>query len=105
MLTKKFWLKQRMGLGSVSNNKKFEFGKTPIELAQNEEKEENDANSMEVVVDRVEPIDMAAIVELTDKINPYLDEMYLAEKGKGAFLNGKSIKVSNKKLTSFCEKP
>ena len=25
MPTKKFWLKQRMGLGSVSNNKKFEF--------------------------------------------------------------------------------
>ena len=30
--------------------------------------------------------------------NPYIDEMFIAQKGKGAYLNGKSIKVSNKKL-------
>ena len=30
--------------------------------------------------------------------NPYTDEMFAAQKGKGAYLNGKSIKVSNKKL-------
>ncbi len=30
--------------------------------------------------------------------NPYLDEMFTAEKGKGAFLNGKPIKVSTNKL-------
>lgn len=28
---------------------------------------------------------------------PYFNEFYIAEKGKGAFLNGKRIKVSNKK--------
>lgn len=28
---------------------------------------------------------------------PYFNELYFAEKGKGAFLNGKHIKVSNKK--------
>lgn len=30
--------------------------------------------------------------------NPYTDEMFIAQKGQGAYLNGKSIKVSNKKL-------
>lgn len=30
--------------------------------------------------------------------NPYTNEMFVAQKGKGAYLNGKSIKVSNKKL-------
>ena len=30
--------------------------------------------------------------------NPYTDEMFVAQKSKGAYLNGKSIKVSNKKL-------
>ena len=30
--------------------------------------------------------------------NPYTDEMFIAQKGKGAYLNGKSIQVSNKKL-------
>lgn len=30
--------------------------------------------------------------------NPYLDEMFTAEKGKGAYLNGKAIHVSDKKL-------
>jgi len=30
--------------------------------------------------------------------NPYANEMFVAQKGKGAYLNGKSIKVSNKKL-------
>tara|TARA_Y100000310_G_scaffold70474_1_gene66150 strand:- start:9375 stop:10127 length:753 start_codon:yes stop_codon:yes gene_type:complete len=29
---------------------------------------------------------------------PYFNELYVAEKGKGAFLNGKKIKVSNKKM-------
>jgi len=28
---------------------------------------------------------------------PYFDELYVAEKGKGAFLNGKRLKVSNRK--------
>ena len=31
-------------------------------------------------------------------LNPYLNELYTAEKGKGAFLNGKKIAVSNKPL-------
>lgn len=30
--------------------------------------------------------------------NPYIDEMFIAQKGQGAYLNMKSIKVSNKKL-------
>lgn len=30
--------------------------------------------------------------------NPYIDEMFIAQKGKGAYLNGKTIRVSNKKL-------
>lgn len=30
--------------------------------------------------------------------NPYTDEMFVAQKGKGSYLNGKSINVSNKKL-------
>lgn len=30
--------------------------------------------------------------------NPYIDEMFIAQKGKGAYLNGESINVSNKKL-------
>ena len=30
--------------------------------------------------------------------NPYLDEMYSAEKGKGAYLNGNPIKVSDRSL-------
>ncbi len=30
--------------------------------------------------------------------NPYVDEMFVAQKGQGAYLNGKSINVSNKKL-------
>ena len=30
--------------------------------------------------------------------NPYLDEMFTAEKGKGAYLNGKAIQVSDKSL-------
>jgi myo-inositol-1(or 4)-monophosphatase len=30
--------------------------------------------------------------------NPYIDEMYKAEKGKGAYLNNKLIHVSNKKI-------
>ena len=30
--------------------------------------------------------------------NPYIDEMFIAQKGQGAYLNGKAIKVSNKKL-------
>ena len=30
--------------------------------------------------------------------NPYIDEMFVAQKGKGAYLNGESINVSNKKL-------
>ncbi|MDD3368586.1 MAG: inositol monophosphatase family protein [Lachnospiraceae bacterium] len=36
--------------------------------------------------------------------NPYLDELYSAEKGKGAFLNGTQIHVSDKNLPSslFC---
>ncbi len=37
---------------------------------------------------------------------PYLDELYVAEKNKGAFMNGKRIRVSNKKsgkiLNAFC---
>lgn len=32
--------------------------------------------------------------------NPYRDEMFYAEKGKGAFLNGRPIKVSNRPLES-----
>lgn len=31
-------------------------------------------------------------------LNPYLDELYTAEKGKGAYLNGKKITVSDKDL-------
>jgi myo-inositol-1(or 4)-monophosphatase len=36
--------------------------------------------------------------------NPYRDEMFYAEKGKGAFLNGKSIKVSDRDTghSMFC---
>ena len=30
--------------------------------------------------------------------NPYIDEMFVAQKGKGAYLNGNIIHVSNKKL-------
>ncbi|MGN0322072.1 MAG: inositol monophosphatase family protein [Oliverpabstia sp.] len=30
--------------------------------------------------------------------NPYLDEMFLAERGKGAYLNGRSIRVSDQPL-------
>ena len=30
--------------------------------------------------------------------NPYLDEMFTAQKGKGAYLNGEAISVSDKKL-------
>lgn len=30
--------------------------------------------------------------------NPYADEMFIAQKGKGAYLNGKVIRVSDKKL-------
>lgn len=30
--------------------------------------------------------------------NPYIDEMFIAQKGQGAYLNMKPIKVSNKKL-------
>lgn len=30
--------------------------------------------------------------------NPYLNEMFVAQKGKGSYLNGKPIKVSNKTL-------
>lgn len=31
--------------------------------------------------------------------NPYLDEMFVAQKGRGAFCNGKPIHVSNKELS------
>lgn len=31
--------------------------------------------------------------------NPYLDEMYIAQKNKGAYLNNKSLKVSDKTLS------
>ena len=30
--------------------------------------------------------------------NPYINEMFIAQRGKGAYLNGKQINVSNKKL-------
>lgn len=45
------------------------------------------------ILDKEEPI-------LGICYNPYLEEMYTAEKNKGAYLNGKKIHVSNKKLNN-----
>ena len=39
-------------------------------------------------------------MELAVVYNPYLDEMYIAEKGKGAYCNGKQIQVSNQPLSN-----
>ena len=54
------------------SNKVNEFGYELYSLSI-ERKQGN--LTLSIVVDRVEPIDMAAIVELTDKLNPYLDEI------------------------------
>ena len=59
-------------LKELLNNKVNEAG---YELVSLQFERKQGTLTLSIVVDRVEPIDMAAIVALTDILNPYLDEL------------------------------
>ena len=59
-------------LTKLIEEKVSEYGYELISLASRNEKGEN---ILSIIVDRVEPIDMDAIVDISHKLNDYLDEI------------------------------
>lgn len=119
-------LEQKEGLGNfvtkydklIQNKLKKELlSLIPTASFMGEENEENNTNISNDYTFVVDPIDgtcnfsrnmklsIISVALLKNKkqyisvcFNPYLDEMYIAQKGKGAYLNGKRLSVSNKKI-------